>query len=67
MQHPLIINFQLLDHYNTLANQSLYQACSQLTDKVLKQIRPAFFNSIYGTLNHLLIGDRSHLDDTVSR
>ena len=48
----------MLARYNTLANQRLYGACSQLDDGELKQIRPAFFKSIHGTLNHILIGDR---------
>ncbi|HEY9909385.1 MAG TPA: DinB family protein [Thermosynechococcaceae cyanobacterium] len=54
----LIQHFQTLARYNTLANQRLYDACAQLSDADRKQPRPAFFKSIYGTLNHILVGDR---------
>lgn len=58
MTHPLIAHFQLLAQYNALANQRLYAACAQLSSEALKQSRPAWFNSIHGTLNHILVGDR---------
>ena len=51
-------HFQMLARYNTLANRKLYEVCSQLSDAQRKQIRPAFFKSIHGTLNHIMIGDR---------
>ncbi|MEH2315970.1 DinB family protein [Nostoc sp.] len=54
----LIQHFQMLSRYNSLANRRLYDVCSLLSDVELKQTRPAFFKSIYGTLNHLMIGDR---------
>ena len=58
MIHPLIAHFQMLGEYNRLANQRLYSACGELTDAERKQIRPAFFKSIHGTLNHIIVGDR---------
>ncbi len=54
----LISHFQLLAQYNSRANQILYAACTQLDDADRKRIRPAFFKSIHGTLNHILVGDR---------
>ena len=54
----LVQHFQMSAKYNTLANHRLYEVCSQLTDAERKQIRPAFFHSIYGTLNHIMVGDR---------
>ena len=48
----------MLARYNSLANRRLYDACAQLTDAERKKPRPAFFKSIHGTLNHILIGDR---------
>jgi uncharacterized damage-inducible protein DinB len=48
----------MMARYNTLANRKLYEACSQLTDEERKRIRPAFFKSIHGTLNHIMVGDR---------
>ncbi len=44
--------------YNTLANRRLYEACAHLSDAERKKARPAFFGSIHGTLNHIMIGDR---------
>jgi len=58
MTTSLIEHFQILARYNTLANRKLYAACSQLDDSERKQLRPAFFKSIHGTLNHILVGDR---------
>ncbi|MEB3182063.1 MAG: DinB family protein [Nostocaceae cyanobacterium] len=54
----LIKHFQTLALYNTSANRKLYEACAQLTNQELQQIRPAFFKSIHGTLNHIMVGDR---------
>ncbi|MBW4575128.1 MAG: DinB family protein [Aphanothece sp. CMT-3BRIN-NPC111] len=54
----LIAHFQMLARYNTLANCRLYEACAQLSDAERKRIRPAFFKSIHGTLNHIMVGDR---------
>lgn len=54
----LIQHFQMLSRYNSLANRRLYDVCLLLSDVELKQTRPAFFKSIYVTLNHIIIGDR---------
>ena len=54
----LIGHFQALARYNAQANHRLYAACALLDDAALRQPRGAFFGSILGTLNHLLIGDR---------
>ncbi len=54
----LIQHFQTLARYNTLANCKLYDACAQLSEDERTRLRPAFFKSIYGTLNHILVGDR---------
>lgn len=62
MPNPLITHFQLAAQYNTRANQRLYAACAELSDAECKQIRPAFFKSIHGTLNHILVGDRIWLN-----
>ncbi|MCW5749202.1 MAG: damage-inducible protein DinB, partial [Alphaproteobacteria bacterium] len=44
--------------YNTLANGRLYGACAEVDDAVRKRDVGAFFGSLHGTLNHLLLGDR---------
>jgi uncharacterized damage-inducible protein DinB len=43
--------------YNAWANRRLYAACAQLAEDEYHKPRPAFFGSIHGTLNHLLIAD----------
>ena len=58
MTDPRIANFQMLARYNRLANERLYGACAGLSEAELKRPRPAFFTSIHGTLNHILLGDR---------
>lgn len=58
MTDSLLRHFRMLAHYNRLANCRLYDACVRLTDEGRKRRRPAFFGSIHGTLNHLLVGDR---------
>jgi uncharacterized damage-inducible protein DinB len=51
-------HFRTLARYNQWANRRLYGACAQLDDAEYRKRRPAFFGSIHGTLNHLLVGDR---------
>jgi uncharacterized damage-inducible protein DinB len=58
MTAALVQNFRTLAKYNTLANRRLYEACARLSDTERKRARPAFFGSIHGTLNHLMVGDR---------
>ncbi len=56
-----ITYFQDLAHYNTWMNQKIYAACAQLTDEQRQRDVRAFFHSIHGTLNHLLLTDRVQL------
>ena len=58
MTDPLLRHFRMLAVYNRLANRRLYDTCARLTDGKREQRRPAFFGSIHGTLNHILVGDR---------
>jgi uncharacterized damage-inducible protein DinB len=44
--------------YNRLANEALYEACAALSDEERRRDLGAFFTSVHGTLNHLLLGDR---------
>jgi uncharacterized damage-inducible protein DinB len=44
--------------YNEWMNTRLYEAAGQLTDAQRKEDVGAFFKSIHGTLNHLLVADR---------
>jgi len=50
--------YRLLAAYNQQVNRQFYAACASLSDAELKQGRGAFFSSIHGTLNHLLLVDR---------
>lgn len=49
---------QLMAEYNRWMNEKLYAACVKLSDDERKRDRGAFFKSIHGTLNHLLLADR---------
>ena len=44
--------------YNRWANERLYEAAEQLSDADYRADRGAFFGSLHGTLNHLLVADR---------
>lgn len=52
-----IIEFRLLAEYNQLMNRRQYQASSRLSTTELCENKGAFFKSVLGTLNHLLVGD----------
>jgi uncharacterized damage-inducible protein DinB len=54
----LIAHFRRMARYNAGANAILYDACARVPDAERKRTRPAFFRSIHGTLNHILVGDR---------
>ena len=43
--------------YNEWMNAKLYEAAAKLTPEALSRDRGAFFGSILGTLNHLVVGD----------
>lgn len=47
-----------LARYNRWMNERLYEACALLSDAERKRDMGAFFRSIHGTLNHLLLTDR---------
>ncbi len=44
--------------YNRWMNERLYEHCARLSDAQRKEDVGAFFKSIHGTLNHLLLADR---------
>ena len=49
---------QTMARYNRWMNERLYDCCARLSDDERKRDVRAFFKSIHGTLNHLLLGDR---------
>ncbi len=50
--------FEQLAAYNKWANARLYEAALALEDKGYRRDVGAFFKSLHGTLNHLLVADR---------
>lgn len=46
-----------MSQYNQWMNNKLYQAASQLSEETLSEDKGAFFGSILGTLNHIMVGD----------
>ncbi len=50
--------FEQLAAYNKWANARLYEAAFALPDTEYRRDVGAFFKSLHGTLNHVLVGDR---------
>ena len=53
----MLAHFKRFAAYNKWANGRLYDACDQLSDTDYFAARPAFFGSIHGVLNHMMVGD----------
>lgn len=53
-----IDHIRLMSRYNAWMNERLYAAASSLSDEALSAERNAFFGSILGILNHLVVADR---------
>lgn len=51
-------SLKLQNRYNQWMNESLYERCQPLDPEMLSRDLGAFFKSIMGTLNHLLLADR---------
>ena len=49
--------FQLMASYNQWMNKKIYDLATVLSEEELKENRGAFFQSIHGTLNHIMVGD----------
>ncbi len=54
----MLRHFRMLADYNRWANARVYDAAAQLSDGEFHEDRGAFFGSLHGTLNHLLVTDR---------
>lgn len=50
-------HFELIARYNRRMNQQLYQAAATLPAEILEKNLGAYFHSVLGTLNHLLVAD----------
>lgn len=55
-------HFESLARYNRWANRRLYKVAAQLSDAQFREDRGAFFGSVRGTLNHILVADRVWLE-----
>ena len=53
----LLKHIALLARYNEWMNANLYESAASLTPGQLAEPRGAFFGSILGTLNHIMVGD----------
>lgn len=54
----ILEHFRTFARYNRWANGRLYAAVASLPDADYRADRGAFFRSLHGTLNHVLVGDR---------
>ena len=50
--------YKMFAGYNGWCNERLYDAAATVSDADYRADRGAFFKSLHGTLNHLLLGDR---------
>ena len=53
----MLTHFRRFANYNKWANTRLHDACAELSDDDYFRSRPAFFGSIHGVLNHMMVAD----------
>ena len=53
----MLLELPVAARYNAWANKRLYAACATLPPPALAEDRRGFFDSILGTLNHILLAD----------
>lgn len=51
-------HFAMMAAYNKWANALMYDAAAALSDEEYRRETGAFFHSMHGTLNHVLVADR---------
>ncbi len=51
-------HFAMMAGYNAWCNERVYEVAALLPDASYRADRGAFFKSVHGTLNHLLVADR---------
>jgi len=54
--------YQAFAQYNQIMNHRIFEICSGISDDERKQDRGAYFKSIHGTLDHLILGDRAWMN-----
>jgi uncharacterized damage-inducible protein DinB len=58
MASEMKTHFQMMAAYNQWANELLYAAARGIPDEDYRLDRGAYFKSVHGTLNHILVADR---------
>src|SRR5674476_1154087 len=51
-------HYRMFANHNSWANNRLYEAAARRSSEQYRADRGAFFKSVHGTLNHLLVTDR---------
>lgn len=59
---PDVEYFEVMARYNRWMNDKLYAVCAAMPDAERRRDQGAFFKSIHGTLNHILLADILWLD-----
>jgi len=54
----MLARYRMFAGYNAWCNERLFAATARVADADYRANRGAFFKSLHGTLNHLLVGDR---------
>ena len=54
----MLARYRMFAGYNAWCNARLYDAAATVSQADYRADRGAFFKSLHGTLNHLLVGDR---------
>jgi uncharacterized damage-inducible protein DinB len=57
-ERSMLARYRMFAGYNAWCNKRLYDATARVADADYRADRGAFFKSLHGTLNHLLVGDR---------
>jgi uncharacterized damage-inducible protein DinB len=55
---PMKTHFAMMARYNAWANARLFRMAGTLADELYRKEVGAYFKSLHGTLNHLLVADR---------
>lgn len=55
----LLQHYEAMALYNRWMNDKLYELCAELPDETRKRDMGAFFRSIHGTFNHILLADHA--------
>jgi uncharacterized damage-inducible protein DinB len=57
-EHSMKSRYVMFAGYNAWCNERLYDAAAKVSEADYRADRGAFFKSLHGTLNHLLVADR---------